>query len=109
MTEKEIKRFYNSKEWKHKREEILKRDNFECQDCRRRLHEAAKKEIKLSGSQSRIRRAADVHHIKELKDFPSLALDDDNLVSLCIPCHNERHGRAPKSFKRKKPLTEEKW
>lgn len=35
MTEKEIKRFYNSKEWKRKREKILQRDNYECQDCRK--------------------------------------------------------------------------
>ena len=109
MTEKEIKRFYNSKEWKRKREKILQRDNFECQDCWRRLREAAEKGIKLFGSQARIRRAEEVHHIKELKDFPSLSLDDDNLISRCVQCNNQRHGRALKQFKKKKILTEEKW
>lgn len=109
MTEKEIKRFYNSKEWKRKREQILQRDNYECQDCRRRLLEATKKGLKLFGSQARIRRAEEVHHIRELKDFPSLSLEDDNLISLCVQCHNQRHGRVPKRFNRKKILTEEKW
>ena len=42
-TDKQAKRFYNSKEWKAKRVEILTRDNFECQDCRTRLKEASKK------------------------------------------------------------------
>ena len=42
-TDKQAKRFYNSKEWKAKRLEILTRDNFECQDCRTRLKEASKK------------------------------------------------------------------
>lgn len=109
MTEKEIKRFYNSKEWKHKRKQILQRDNYECQDCRRRLREASEKGIRLYGKQSRIRRAEEVHHIKELKDFPNLSLDNDNLISLCVQCHNQRHGRVPRRFNRKKTLTEEKW
>ena len=46
-TDKQAKRFYNSKEWKAKRLEILTRDNFECQDCRTRLKEASKKGIQL--------------------------------------------------------------
>ena len=55
-------------------------------------------------------RADEVHHIKELREYPELALDDDNLVSLCAKCHNMRHGRIIKRFaKRKKRLTEEKW
>lgn len=29
-------KFYGSAEWKAKRKEILERDNFECQDCKRR-------------------------------------------------------------------------
>ena len=45
MTDKEVKHFYNTKEWKRKREQILSRDFHECQDCRRRLAEAIKKEL----------------------------------------------------------------
>ena len=34
MTDAEAKKFYNSKAWENKRIEILKRDHFECQDCK---------------------------------------------------------------------------
>ena len=39
----------------------------------------------------RQREAKIVHHIKELEDHPELALVDDNLVSLCVSCHNKAH------------------
>lgn len=110
MTEKEVKAFYNSGQWKHKREDILERDHHECQDCRERLKKAASKGMQLPGWQRKIWPAEQVHHIKELRDYPSLALDDDNLISLCTRCHNIRHGREPNKFvKKKKRLTEEKW
>lgn len=110
MTDKEAKQFYNSKKWEIKRLDILKRDHYECQDCVARLKEAAVKGIQLHGEDRKIRRAEQVHHIKDLKEYPELGLDDENLVSLCTQCHNIRHGRHPKRFvKRKKRLTEEKW
>ena len=50
------------------------------------------------------------HHIVELKEHPELGLEEDNLISLCVPCHNLRHGRAPRRFKRKKKLvSKELW
>lgn len=110
MTEKEVKAVYNSREWKEKRTKILARDCWECQDCRERLREAADKEIRLYGKDAKIRRAVEVHHIKELREYPELALADDNLISLCSECHNKRHGRYPHKFRRKKRLvSEEKW
>lgn len=110
MTEKEVKKFYNSKVWKTKREEILKRDRRECQDCVRRLQDAAVEKVILAGEDRKIRAAVEVHHIKELRDYPELKLDDDNLISLCTQCHNVRHGRNVKRFvKKKKRVTEERW
>lgn len=110
MTDKEVKHFYNTTEWKHKRLQILDRDLHECQNCRRRLTEAAEKGIALHGEDKKIRAACEVHHVKELKEYPELALVDENLISLCTQCHNIRHGRNPHRFvKRKKRLTEEKW
>nr|DAU50675.1 MAG TPA: HNH endonuclease bacteriophage, HNH Endonuclease, DNA.52A [Caudoviricetes sp.] len=35
----------------------------------------------------------EVHHKKELKDFPELALVNSNLITLCTRCHNEIHER----------------
>lgn len=110
MTEKEVKAFYNSSAWKHKRIMILERDHHECQDCRKRLREAGKEGKLLTGRDRKIWPAEEVHHIQELKEHPELALDDDNLVSLCTRCHNLRHGREPHKFARKKKrLTEERW
>ena len=38
--------------------------------------------------------AAQVHHIKKVKDFPELRLSMDNLRSLCESCHSRRTGRG---------------
>ena len=110
MTDKEAKAFYNSKKWKKKRLDVLERDHHECQDCVKRLKEAANNDEQLHGEDRKIRRATEVHHIKDLKEYPDLGLDDENLTRLCTQCHNIRHGRNPKRFVRKKKrLNEEKW
>lgn len=110
MTDREKKKFYNSKEWKAKRIQILARDKHECQDCIARLKAAKDNNIELKGDDRLIRRAEEVHHIKELEERFDLRLDDDNLISLCIQCHNIRHGRCINEFVRKKQLiSEEKW
>lgn len=110
MDEKEAKHFYNSKAWKIKRMEILKRDRFECQDCIGRLRRAREQGIILTGSERDIRRAEEVHHKQELREHPELALDDDNLISLCTQCHNVRHGRHPNRFvKRRQRVNDERW
>lgn len=110
MDDKDAKQFYNSSAWIKKREEILIRDHYECQDCRKRIQE--NKESDLHGWQRRIQKARQVHHIIELKERPDLALDDSNLISLCVMCHNIRHGREPFAFKakeKKKKVTNEMW
>ena len=68
--------FYTTAKWKRKREHILKRDGYLCQDCKR---------------YGRMREATEVHHIQFLEFHPELAYDDRNLVSLCKRCHNARH------------------
>ena len=110
ITDKEVKQFYNSKEWKRKRAKILERDHHECRDCRNRIADAYMNGITLTKSEAKIRRGCEVHHIKELREYPNLALNNDNLISLCTQCHNVRHGRNPKRFVRKKKLlTAERW
>lgn len=111
MTDKEAKEFYNSEEWKHKRLAILRRDQYECQDCRKRLQEAKEKDIRLSAMDAKIRRATQVHHIMELKEHPELALDEENLVSLCTQCHNVRHGRhvERKFVPKRRVIAPEQW
>ena len=77
--------FYQSKIWKRKRESILRRDGYQCRRCKR---------------YGRQRPATTVHHIKHFDEFPELALDNENLISLCESCHNYYHPeKAEKSNK----------
>ncbi|WDF81833.1 HNH endonuclease [Lacticaseibacillus pabuli] len=95
--------FYNSLEWVHMREAILIRDNYECQWC------------KAAGRVTNINNAIlEVDHIKPLEQFPELALDPNNLRTLCKDCHNKRHHRfnwAPRNrpAKKNKWATDERW
>lgn len=90
----DVHKFYKSTAWKHKRKEILLRDNNECQMCKR----AGKYSI-----------AVVVHHIKHLKEYPAFALTDSNLISLCEQCHNIVHPEKQKKWEKKEALNEEKW
>lgn len=107
-------RFYQSKEWRAVRLSVLKRDNYECQPCKRKgvvttcypmptLYPSANSKKKNEINEEK--NILQVHHIKELKDFPELALIESNLETVCIKCHNEIHDRLV-GFQTKK---EDKW
>jgi len=68
--------FYLSSKWKRKRKAILKRDGYLCQICKR---------------YGRRTDAQTVHHIKHLDEYPELALENSNLISVCNACHNKLH------------------
>jgi 5-methylcytosine-specific restriction protein A len=68
--------FYKSKAWRNKREYILKRDGYMCQECRKY---GKNTEAKI------------VHHIIELEDDWTQRLKNNNLVSVCASCHNKQH------------------
>ncbi len=76
ITEGHVSKFYKGREWISKRKDILKRDNNECQKCK---------------SKGGFHKAECVHHIKRLREFPELGLEDSNLISLCNVCHNIEH------------------
>lgn len=90
-------RFYRSRQWRAKRQEILKRDNYECLHCKR------------DGRVTTINDAVlEIDHIQELEKAPELALTDDNLRTLCRDCHNKRHKKVNyKPSKRKKKWDDE--
>ena len=67
---------HKSMRWKKKREQILRRDKYMCQDCKRYGKRVD---------------ATEVHHIKHVDEYPELAFDSSNLISLCAACHNKRH------------------
>lgn len=71
--------FYKSKQWIKKRERILRRDNYECRECKR---------------YGKTTPANTVHHIYPLEDNPEYRLTTANLLSLCMSCHGTFHDRV---------------
>ena len=100
--EDKLYQFYKSKEWQTLRQQILEENHYECEDCRARgIYE----------------RAYCVHHEREIKEYPELALsrtyrDKDGvhkqLWALCFQCHEKRHERAFTSGERKKSELEQR-
>ena len=77
--------WYDSARWHKLRQKILRRDKYMCVECKRF---------------GRIKEASEVHHIKHLEDFPELAYDENNLVSLCRACHRKAHPEKVKKIDR---------
>ena len=72
------KDFYTSQKWKRKRTNILKRDEYMCQESKRYGKTVS---------------ATTVHHIYQLEYYPELAYTDWNLISLGSNKHNAMHDR----------------
>lgn len=102
LTKQERLKFYKSKEWRAVREYVLQRDNYECQECKRNGKVLTNKEESLRDKHKRL----DVDHIKDLEHHPELALEPENLETLCIKCHNKKHNRF---VKKEKKWNDEKW
>lgn len=64
------------------REAVLKRDDYVCQQCRRRCR--------------KYERGLAAHHIKHYATHPLLRYAVSNGLTLCRSCHLQLHGRAPK-------------
>lgn len=96
----ERNKFYWSKAWREMREQIKRRDNNECQDCKR-------KGKLTTGAGERLI----VDHIIELKDRPDLKLEPSNLELKCFTCHEIKHGRMyfGSNFKSNKWRDDEFW
>lgn len=94
INDPETNKFYKTYKWQQKRKEILNRDNYECQVCK---------------SKGRFHIGECVHHKKELKLYPELAMDNDNLITLCNRCHNLIHEKHLNRKKEKRIISEERW
>lgn len=81
-TKQEQIAFYKSYKWQKLRLKALERDNYECIWCAEEGRVTTQHDAVL-----------EVDHIKEIEYHPELALDLDNLRTLCKPCHNKRHNR----------------
>ena len=92
-------KFYQSKQWRNLRNYKIS-ENPLCELC--------EKENKLVG-------AIDVDHIIDIKDNPFLALEYENLQSLCKPCHSKKTMNDNKPYlvfqksKIKKPYRSSLW
>jgi len=93
------KKFYDDSYWKKLSKEILERDNFECQEC--------KKEGKLTIKQHK--KKLDIHHIKELETNPELAYVKSNLETVCVHHHNILDEKTFNVKKKEKFMNEERW
>ncbi|HDV6014277.1 TPA: HNH endonuclease [Staphylococcus pseudintermedius] len=90
------KRFYKTSEWKGLRKQRLIKDNYECQWCKNKGKVVTNNDTRLI-----------VHHKQEVKDRPDLALDIDNLVTVCFECHEKHHDRN--IYKRNKTKWKDEW
>ncbi|XRD24061.1 HNH endonuclease [Lysinibacillus fusiformis] len=84
-TKEQQMKFYKSKEWRSLRIEVLKEQNYECQEC--------KQQGLVTLLDPDKHKSLDVDHILEIATHPELALVPSNLRVLCIPHHNAKHGR----------------
>ena len=74
--------FENSAAWRSRREDALRRDKYQCVECRRygrRTPDGLPVPAEL------------VHHIVPLEVDWNKRLALDNLQSLCRQCHNKKH------------------
>jgi 5-methylcytosine-specific restriction enzyme A len=83
--------FYNGKPWKITSADVRVRDDHMCQLC---------------FINNKIKPVDVVHHIKELRESPRLALVKTNLISLCAACHRHVHVEYEKGASEKKKMEE---
>ena len=74
--------FYHSAAWRKVRAQRLMLDGGMCAKC---MEEIA------GGAKIKPRRATLVHHVIPVSERPDLALDVENLQSLCDMHHNQEH------------------
>lgn len=92
-------KFYKDSYWKRLSETILRRDCYECQEC--------KKEGKLTIKQHG--KKLDIHHIQELETNPELAYIESNLITVCVHHHNILDNKQFNTNTKKKFINEERW
>ena len=99
-----VQLFYQTKEWKELRQEVLYENHYECAECKKK---------------GKYTRADCVHHINEVRHRPDLALSkhytdaegkqQQQLIPLCNECHNIIHDKLGEWQRKDKFTNEERW
>ena len=99
-----VQLFYQTKEWKELRQEVLYENHYECAECKKK---------------GKYTRADCVHHINEVRHRPDLALSkyytdiegkqQKQLIPLCNECHNIIHDKLGEWQRKDKFTNEERW
>lgn len=93
MNDKQTDPFYSTNAWKRARRVRLEMDHYMCVEC---MAEFAR------GERMRPRRATMVHHVLTIQERPDLALDPENMRSLCDMHHAREHPEKGGQGKAKK-------
>lgn len=117
MDKHELWRFYKTPEWIQLKTQVLMDNHYECRICRSKGIVTRYDE----GEDGTRRRLSTVHHVKEVRKHPELALEryyydragnrHENLIPVCKACHNALHNRTFDGRARagKKFTTPERW
>ena len=98
-------KFYKSIEFRYIKEEVLREQHYECQECKKK---------------GKITKANTVHHVQFVRKHPELALSKyytykgkqyKNLIAVCPACHNKLHPEKIENNNRNKNKfkNEERW
>ena len=113
IEEDKLYKFYKSKEWITLKEEVMKEQHYECQECLTQGILTTR-----SDEQEESKKKLTVHHVQYVKNYPELALNKfyydkgiqyRNLVTVCFDCHNKLHKRFNYKDYNKKQLNQERW
>lgn len=94
IKDNELIKFYHSQPWYKARQQRLRLDHYECQVCKAR---------------GKHTHATTVHHIQHVKAKPELALDLNNLETICRADHNIEHPEKLAQFNKPKFTNAERW
>lgn len=110
----ELEKFYHDAQWLKVAAIVKQLDNYECQFCKKEGRVTTEGMLNAKGKPIQM----SVHHEKEVKKYPELALsifyyDDNgnkkrNLKCTCESCHNRKHKKFA-AKKANKFINEERW
>jgi hypothetical protein len=70
--------------WQKKRLEVLERDNWTCQLCGYQFEQNAE----------HVQKPLDVHHLRYVRGRKPFEYENEDLVTLCRPCHSVQDRRG---------------